>query len=84
MLRLCYDSLSDPGAWKAAGINTPRYDPGAVAKKTIQNPIWVHFGAGNIFRAYVAALQDRLLNGGFTDRGIIVAETHDPEILDLV
>jgi fructuronate reductase len=45
-------------------------------------PTWVHFGAGNIFRAFIAALQQKLLNEGASDKGIIVAETYDHEIIE--
>jgi fructuronate reductase len=84
MLELNYKSLADRAAWEAAGISAPKYDPQAVARNTIDNPIWMHFSAGNIFRAFIAALQDKLLNEKLTNRGIVVIETHDPEIIEKV
>ena len=42
----------------------------------------VHFGAGNIFRAFTAAVLNDVLNSGKYDRGIVVAETFDYEIID--
>jgi fructuronate reductase len=45
-------------------------------------PKWVHFGAGNIFRAFPAALQQVLLDQGIEQTGIIVAEGYDGEIID--
>ena len=70
--------------WDAAGVSLPRYDIAAMAAKTRTSPIWVHFGAGNIFRGFMAALQQRLLNDGHAEKGIIVAETFDFEIIDKI
>ena len=81
---LNYKGLLERDAWEAAGIKLPKYDPGALAERTIKNPVWLHFSAGNLFRAYIASLQDKLLNEGFVDHGIISVETYDPEIIDKV
>ncbi len=41
-------------------------------KQTKENPEWVHFGGGNIFRVFIAsALQDAIENGK-ADTGIVV------------
>jgi fructuronate reductase len=53
-------------------------------RRTLENPRWLHFGAGNILRAFIAPLQQRLLNLGGADTGIIVAEAHDYEIVEKV
>ena len=37
--------------WEAKGYQLPQYDIAAVAKKTHDEPTWVHFGAGNISSA---------------------------------
>ena len=42
----------------------------------------MHFGAGNIFRAFPAAVLNDALNSGKYDRGVIVAESFDYEIID--
>jgi len=68
--------------WAEAGIGLPAFDRIAVAKKTAEKPTWIHFGPGNIFRAFPAAVQQDLLNRGITDTGIIVAEGYDYEIVD--
>jgi len=77
-------ALANRGAWEKAGIALPRYDVADMVKKTKENPIWVHFGAGNIFRGFIAALQQRLLDEGLADRGIIAADTFDYEIMSRV
>jgi fructuronate reductase len=70
--------------WAAKGYQMPAFDIEAVKKKTHDMPVWVHFGAGNIFRAFPAAVLNEVLNSGKYDRGVIVAETFDYEIIDKV
>ena len=74
-------ALADRAAWEKVGVAVPQFDVQAMADATKKNPIWVHFGAGNIFRGFIAALQQRLLNEGLADRGIIAADTFDYEII---
>ncbi len=68
--------------WTDKGYELPKYDLKAVKEKTYEEPTWVHFGAGNIFRAFTAAVLNDVLNSGKYDRGIVVAETFDYEIID--
>ena len=68
--------------WEAKGYELPKFDIAAVAKKTHDTPTWVHFGGGNIFRAFPAAILNDALNSGKYDRGVIVAETFDFEVID--
>ena len=45
----------------AKGIKTPSFDVEGMIEKTKKDPVWVHFGAGNIFRGFIANLQNTLL-----------------------
>ena len=81
MLHMTRNSLNDRAAWEKANVKLPEFDVQAVADATAKAPIWVHFGAGNIFRGFVAVLQQRLLNEGLADRGIIAADTFDYDII---
>ena len=74
--------LQQSAALREKGYLLPAFDHAAVKANTAARPEWVHFGAGNIFRAFIAALNQELLNSGRMDTGIIVAEGFDAEILD--
>ena len=69
-------------AWEAKGYELPKFDIQTVVRKTHESPTWVHFGGGNIFRAFPAAILNDALNTGRYDRGVIVAETFDFEVID--
>ena len=63
------------------GYQTPAFDIPAMIETTIQSPTWLHIGAGNIFRVFLAGLQQELLDAGHTDKGIIVYESYDEDII---
>ena len=73
-------SLGEGMGW--AGYQLPKYNINNVREKTAKEPTWVHFGGGNIFRAFPAAMLNDALNSGQYDRGIIVAETFDYDGID--
>lgn len=83
-MKLTRNGIKDTAAWKAAGIRLPEYDVEAVAAKTRKNPIWVHFGAGNIFRIFIGGLADKLIAKGEMDRGITCVETFDFDVVDKI
>jgi len=62
-------------------MRQPSFDIAAMKKATAKAPTWLHIGAGNIFRMFVAGLQQDLLEAGHTDKGIIVYESYDEEII---
>ena len=74
----------NPAEWESKGYRLPKYDIEAVKARTHARPSWVHFGGGNIFRAFPAAILNEALNSGRYDRGVIVAETFDYEVIDKV
>ena len=71
-------------AFVQAGVELPQYDVAAVQKHTARHPVWVHCGAGNIFRGFVASLQQDLLNKGLQESGIITVSCYDGAIIDEV
>lgn len=74
--------LKNREPWVEAGFELPKFDREKVRENTLKNPVWLHFGAGNIFRAFPAALQQKLLDEGKSDKGIIVCEGYDYEIIE--
>ena len=80
-MHLLDSELKNKEQWEKAEISLPQFDRQAMKEETKKNPQWVHFGAGNIFRAFPAALQQKLLNEGIEKTGIIVAEGYDYEII---
>lgn len=71
-------------AWKNAGYSLPEYDREKVKQNTKENPFWIHFGYGNLFRAFQANVVQELLNNKILDRGIIAAEGFDYEIVEKI
>ena len=82
-MKLCNNTiLENRAVLTEKGYDLPAFDRAAVTANTAARPEWVHFGAGNIFRAFIANLNQRVLNAGLMDTGITVAEGFDAEILD--
>jgi len=84
MISMNLDSLKDEALWTERSIRIPKFDVQSVASKTEAAPTWLHFGAGNIFRGFVARLQQDLLNQGLVEEGVIAADTFDYEIIDRI
>ncbi|MCR4991099.1 MAG: mannitol dehydrogenase family protein [Lachnospiraceae bacterium] len=76
------NGLKDKNSYLEKGYELPSYDRDAIRTNTIKKPEWIHFGAGNIFRAFQGNLMDRLLGENIVDTGLIVCEGYDYEIID--
>lgn len=83
-MKLSYEGLKEKEAWRNADVTLPKHDWKTMCRTTEEAPVWVHFGAGNIFRGFIAGLQQRLLNQGLAQSGIIAAETFDGDIIDKI
>ncbi|MDO4453780.1 MAG: mannitol dehydrogenase family protein [Eubacteriales bacterium] len=80
-MQLNESGLKDREEWMKKGYRLPEFDRETVRKKTEETPQWIHFGAGNIVRAFQANVVQELLNRGIMDTGLIVAEGYDCEII---
>ena len=80
-MKLSINNLKNKQVWQEKGYKLPEFDVKKVKENTLKDPMWLHFGAGNVFRAFPAALQQTLLNKGFSDKGIIVC-SYDEEIIE--
>ncbi|WP_050617205.1 mannitol dehydrogenase family protein [Intestinimonas massiliensis (ex Afouda et al. 2020)] len=83
-MKLSYAGIQDRRAWEEAGVRLPSFDWKAMRAETEEHPTWVHFGAGNIFRGFIARLQQPLLEQGLVKGGIIAADTFDFDIMDQI
>ena len=83
-MKMNAQTLKEKVFWEANQVKLPEFDWEAMCAATEKNPVWVHFGAGNIFRGFIAKLQQDLLNEGLAESGIIAADTFDYDIIDKI
>ncbi|CDZ23204.1 Mannitol dehydrogenase domain [[Clostridium] cellulosi] len=78
------ESLKNSQIWEAAEISLPKFDIDKMRSNTARKPEWIHFGSGNIFRAFLAAVHQQLLEKNCAQTGIIAVEAFDYEIIEKV
>ena len=83
-LMLNYEGLKNKEGWEKAGVLLPNYDVKKLAENTKKNPIWVHFGIGNIFRFFIGGIADKLISEKILDKGITCVEAFDYEVVDKI
>lgn len=83
-MKLTRDGIKDRAAWEKAGVTLPNYDVESVCEKAVKEPVWVHFGIGNIFRVFIGGIADGLLEKGSLDRGITCVESFDYDVVDKI
>lgn len=81
-MKLTREGIADRKVWLEHGYHLPQYDIDAMVEKTKKEPFWIHFGAGNLFRAFHVRIVSEMLDQGMLDRGLIVAEGFDYELID--
>ena len=83
-MKLTLAGIKEKAAWEAAGIKLPTYDVEQLAAETKKAPVWVHFGAGNIFRIFIGWIADKLISEGELAKGITCVETFDFDVVDKI
>lgn len=83
-MKLTINGIKNHELWEKAGITLPGYDVETVSQKAKNEPTWVHFGIGNIFRIFIGGIADGLLDTGAMDRGITCVETFDYDVADKI
>ncbi|MCI2049726.1 MAG: mannitol dehydrogenase family protein [Lachnospiraceae bacterium] len=76
------EGLQNRAEWERKGYELPGFDRRAMTEETGRNPQWIHFGTGNIFRAFPCSLMQRLLNAGESGTGIIAVGGSDYEVIN--
>lgn len=66
------------------GIKLPKFDTSAVKEAGKKQPLWIHFGGGNLYRAFHAAVAQDIIDAGKMTRGVVVVETFSPFTIDEV
>lgn len=82
MIALNSKGLENRKEWEEKGYKLPQFDREKAAEATKEAPFWVHFGAGNLFRAFQANVVQNLLNEGVLDKGLVAVEGFDYEIIE--
>lgn len=83
-MKLTNDGLKNREPWEKAGIKLPGYDVKEVSENAKEQPEWVHFGIGNIFRIFIGGIADDLLEKGVMKRGITCVEAFDYDVIDKI
>lgn len=83
-MKLTLDGITNTAEYTKAGIALPQFDTAAMRRETAENPEWVHFGAGNIFRGFIGSIAQELLNKGLMKTGITAVESFDFDIIDKI
>lgn len=78
-MKLTLEGIKDTTAWK--GFHLPQYDIEAMCEETVKNPKWMHFGSGNIFRAFLCNSAQELIEKGTMKSGITAVESFGTEII---
>lgn len=81
-MKVTLEGIKDQAAFAAAGVTLPKFDVAQVQAHSREEPVWLHFGAGNIFRGFVASLQQTLLDEGLQQSGIQTLSVYDGAIID--
>ena len=82
MLVLNEQGQKNRAAWEEKGYTLPAFDREAMIAYTREHPVWVHFGAGNIFRAFQCNGVQKLLDRAIMRAGIIAVEGFDYETIE--
>jgi len=63
-------------------IKVPDYNDETMRANSLEQPEWVHFGGGNLYRCFHAQIAQDLLNKGEMKKGIVVVETFGHDLID--
>ncbi len=83
-MELSLKSLKNREAWENIDIKLPEFNIDEVKSNTEKSPKWLHFGAGNIFKALICNRYQDLLDKNLVNTGIVAVESFDSEVIDCV
>ncbi|MDR0485068.1 MAG: mannitol dehydrogenase family protein [Alphaproteobacteria bacterium] len=65
----------------AGVVKLPTYNYKEMQKNTKENPKWIHFGGGNLYRCFHAKVMHDLLENHLENTGIVVVETFGKDLV---
>lgn len=80
-MKLTREGIQNTKEWEDKGYILPKFAIEPMIRATHDHPVWVHFGAGNIFRAFMANVAQKMLDAGRMDCGIVAVDGFDYEII---
>ncbi len=83
-MKLNYDGIKHKNDYENIGIKLPAYDAEKIAENTKKSPVWLHFGAGNIFRIFIGGIAHKLIEKDEIDKGIVCVETFDFDVIEKI
>lgn len=83
-MKLNLESLNNRKSWEDISVTLPSYDIEEIRKASNENPRWVHFGIGNIFRIFIAGIADTLINKNNDSPCISCVECFDIDLVDKI
>ncbi|MDQ1316666.1 MAG: fructuronate reductase [Candidatus Poribacteria bacterium] len=81
MLILTRDGIKNH-EWSQLDIRLPEFNIPQMIDRTKSAPKWIHIAPSNIARSMIAPIQQKLIESGVVDYGMIAIETHDIQIIE--
>lgn len=64
-------------AYKSMGVTLPKNE----VATPVENPVWMHFGGGNLYRGLHAEIAQNLIDSGDMTDGVIIVEGFDEGVI---
>ena len=83
-MKLNSSGIKNVEEFEKKGYILPKFNREEMIENTKKEPVWVHFGPGNIFNAYHAEIAQEALNNGDMKSGIVTGEFYNEKIAGLI
>lgn len=84
-MKLTLEGISDRKEWEQKGYKLPEYNIEKMRENTKSKPFWIHFGAGNLFRAFHARVVQNdfhYYQEAYNEVGTIAGKTAGAFVMD--
>lgn len=83
-MKMNYNSIKNTAFWENANVKLPQFNIEKALENSQKSPKWIHFGAGNIFRGFIARINQTMLEKNVEDTGMIAVDSFDYDIIDKI